>query len=288
MRHLIIAVTVLLSICTFALAEEDSLQEPAILSIIPGQGAPGTTVVIAGTGLSEQTSAFLGTNEIPAKLLSPRQLSFEIPELAAGNYALYLQKPSGATSKAYAFNVVPIKPVITALSPESISFCAAGEERTIVIKGKSFLEGAQLLFDGATVRSRRLSGEEISFTVPRVPGGLHLVQIKNPEESLSGTLGLLIATRPEIQSVTQGIDYVNYYELDITGLNFQQGSSLIVDGKKLQSGYAIPGERDLLRFISCNRLVYQRYPYDPSMKSFTLIVVNPTGEESSPFIVSAP
>jgi hypothetical protein len=288
MRYFLLAVAILLTICTVVTAAEEPLQEPTILSIIPGQGAPGTTVVIAGSGLSEQISAFLGTNEIPTKLLSPRQLSFEIPELAPGNYALYLQHQTGVTSKAYSFNVVPVKPVATALSQESISFCAAGEERTVIVKGKNFLEGAQLLFDGATVRSRRLSGEEISFSVPRVPGGLHQVQIKNPEETFSATLGLLVTTRPEIQSVTQGVDYVNYYDLDITGLNFQQGSTLIVDGRKLQSGYAIPGERDLLRYISCTRLVYQRYPYDPSMKSFSLIVVNPAGEESPPFIVSAP
>ncbi len=287
MRHLIISAAILLTLCTFSLAEEPP-QEPAILSIIPGQGAPGTTVVISGSGFSDQSLAFLGTNEIPARLLSPRQLAFEIPQLAAGNYALYLQSPSGANSKAYAFNVIPVKPVATSISPEIISFCAAGDERTVTVRGKNFLEGAQLLFDGAIVRSRRISMEELSFSAPPVPGGLHQIQVKSPEETLSGALGLLIATRPEMLSVSQGKDYVNYYELEISGINFQQGSSLIVDGRKLQSGYAIPGERDMLRFISCNRLVYQRYPHDPSMKSFTLIVVNPSGEESAPLIVSAP
>lgn len=288
MRHFIIAAAVLLTLCTVVLAEEEPPQAPAILSIIPGQGTPGTIVVISGSGLSEQTIPFLGTNEIPAKLLSPRQLSFEIPPLAAGNYALYLQQPGGAVSKAYAFAVIPVKPVVTSLSPESISFCAAGEERSVIVRGKNFHEGCQLLFDGTIVRSRRVSAEEMSFTVPPVPGGLHQVQIKNPEETLSGVLGILIATRPEIQSVSQGVDYVNYYELYISGLNFQQGSSLIVDGKRLQTGYAIPGERDRLQYSSCTKLVYKRYPYDPSMKSFTLMVVNPSGEESSPLIVSAP
>ena len=287
MRHLIIAAAVLFSLCTVVMADEEPAQPPIILSIIPGQGAPGTSVVISGSGLNEQTAAFLGTNEIPTELLSSHQLSFDIPDLPAGNYALYLRQADGVSSKAYSFAVIPVKPVVTSISPESISFCASGDERIVTIRGKNFLEGAQLLFDGTTVRSRLVSSEEMIFTAPPVPGGLHQVQVKNPEETLSGTLGLLIATRPEIQSVSQGTNYVNYYTLNITGMNFMQGSTLVVDGTRLNTTYA-GLNRDMLQYISCTRLAYQRYPYDQSMKSFTLMVVNPSGEESAPLTVSAP
>jgi hypothetical protein len=288
MRYLLLLCTVLMiSFATIAAAEDDS-QPPAILSIIPGQGAPGTTVIISGSGFSDQTTAYLGTNEIPTRLIGPRQVSFEIPPLAAGNYALYLRQGDGAPGRAYSFAVLPVKPVASSLSPDTISFCAAGQERLVSVRGKNILEGAQLLLDGAIIKSSRISAEEMTFTVPPLPGGMHQVQIKNPEETLSGALGLLVATRPEITSVTQGADYVNYYELIIEGRNFQQGSSLIVDGRKMQSGYAIPGERDRLQFISCNRLIYQRYPYDPSMKTFSLILANPSGEESATVSVSAP
>ncbi len=274
--------------CSASLGAEAENQPPAILSIIPGTGAPGTTVVISGSGFSEQTAAYLGTNEIPTRLIGPRQISFEIPQIAAGNYALYLRQGEGAPGKAYSFTVVPVKPTATAISPDTLSFCAAGQERLVTVKGKNILEGAQLLFDGAIIRSNRISAEEMTFTVPSVPGGLHQVQIKNPEESLSGALGLLVTTRPEIQSVTQGADYVNYYELNIEGMNFQHGSSLVVDGRRIQIGYRLPGERDSLQFVSCSKLVYQRYPYDPTLKSFRLVVTSPGGEESSPVTVSAP
>lgn len=288
MRYLLLLCTaMMLSFATLA-AADDELQPPAILSIIPGQGAPGTTVIVSGSGFTEETTAYLGTNEIPTRLIAPRQISFEIPPLAAGNYALYLRQGDGAPGKAYSFAVIPLKPVATAITPDTISFCATGPERLVTVKGKNILEGAQLLLDGAIIRSSRSSSEEMTFTVPPLPGGLHQVQIKNPEEGLSGALGLLVSTRPEISSVTQGQDYVNYYALIIEGRNFQQGSNLIVDGRKIQSGYAIPGERDRLQYISCNRLIYQRYPYDPSMKSFTLILTNPSGEESDTITVSAP
>lgn len=288
LRHLILLLAIILTLLTNAWGADDAIEAPSILSIIPGQAAPGTTVIISGSGFSEQTVAYLGTSEMPTSLLAPRQISFELPPMAAGNYALYLRQGEGPPGKAYTFTVIPVKPAVTAITPDTISFCAAGQERQVSVKGKNFLEGAQLLFDGAIIRSSRLSAEEITFSVPPVPGGLHNVQVKNPEDAISGALGLLVATRPEIQSVSQGADYVNYYNLNIEGINFQHGSSLIVDGKKLQTGYAIPGERDRLQFVSCTRLVYQRYPYDPSMKSFRLVVVNPSGEESSPLTVSAP
>ncbi len=288
MRHLLAVCVILLALCGTAWGADNDVQQPSVLSIIPGQGAPGTTVIISGSGFSDQTTAFLGTNEVPTRLVAPRQISFEIPPLAPGNYALYLRQGEGAPGKAYAFTIIPVKPTALSITPDTLSFCASGQERVITVRGKNIQEGAQLLFDGAIIRSTRLSSEEMTFTAPPVPGGLHQVQIRNPEDALSGALGFLIATRPEIRSVVQGADYVNYYVLTIEGINFQQGSSLIVDGRKIQSGYTIPGERDQLQYVSCNRLAYLRYPYDPSLKSFTLIVTNPSGEESDRVTVSAP
>lgn len=288
MRYIIpLLILIMLSIAP-ALAEDDSGTAPSVLSIIPGQAAPGSTIVISGTGFNSESSLFLGIDEIPLKILSGRQISFEMPQIPAGNYALYIRQKSGASSKAYSFTVTAIKPSVSAIFPDTISFCSSGADRQIIVRGKNFLEGARILFDGAIIKGSRTSAEEMTFQVPSVPGGLHQVQVKNPEDALSPAIALLIASQPEIRNVTQGNDYVNYYELNIDGINFQHGSTLIVDNKKIHSGYPGPGERDRLVFTSCNRLTYQRYPYDPSMKSFQMIIVNPNGEESSQFTVSAP
>jgi hypothetical protein len=59
----------------------------------------------------------------------------------------------------------------------------------------------------------------------------------------------------------------------------------VVDGRKVQ---ALPSEHDRLVYKNCTRLVYQRYPYDFSVKSFQLSIVNPSGEESDSFTVTAP
>jgi len=287
--HLISSLLLLIILAASpALAGDDSVTAPSILSIIPGQSPPGKTVVISGSGFNIESSLFLGIDEIPFKIISSRQISFEMPQIPAGNYALYIRQNNGTSSKAYAFTVTSVKPSVTTIMPDTVSHCATGGNRQISVMGKNFLDRAQILFDGAIIKGSRISAEEMTFLAPQVPGGLHQIQVRNPEEEVSPAIALLIVSRPEIQSVTQGNDYVNYYELNIEGINFQHGSALIVEGRKIQSGQPTPGDRDRLVFNSCTNLTYQRYPYDPSMKSFQLVIVNPNGEESSLFTVSAP
>lgn len=269
-------------------AEDNTAPAPSILSIIPGQAQPGSSVVISGGGFDTGSSLFLGIKEIPYQTVTDQQISFELPQMPAGNYALYIRNKSGATSKAYSFNVTPVKPSVSALSVESAPLCSADGDRQIRVKGENFLEGAKVLFDGALIKGERISAEEMAFTIPHVPAGLHHVQVKNPGEALSSALALLITSQPEIRTVQQGTDYVNYYELNIEGINFQHRSTLIVDGRRVQSGVPNPGDRDRLVFNNCNSLTYQRYPPDPSAKTFQIVLVNPNGEESSTFTVTAP
>ena len=108
----------------------------------------------------------------------------------------------------------------------------------MTVRGRNFAEESSVLFDGAAVRSRYSSSETMVFSVPPVAGGLHNVQVKNQDETVSGTIALLIDARPEIVSVTTGTEAVNYYELHLRGKNFQQGSTVIVDGKRVGTGLA--------------------------------------------------
>ena len=283
LSRLIIPMILLLASLVHA---EDS-QPPAILSIIPSQGASGNLVVVSGSGFTPESRLYLGIEEMPLKSVTSSQIKFEIPDLPVGNYALYVRQEDGSSSRAYSFSVISLKPVLTGIEPESVSFCSQAEDRVIKVKGKNFLEGSKVLFDGAIIRGTRISAEEFSFSAPQVPGGLHQVQIRNGEDAVSSAAGLLITSRPEIRSVTPGDSFVNYYELVIEGENFQQGSTLYVDGRKV-SGQPLPGERDRVVFGGCRKIVYQRNPYDPTSKSFQLLVINPNGEESSRFSVTAP
>jgi len=296
-RFIAIAITLLMAVPSVALAQKATKQKQSpqdtrpvisILSIVPTQGEPGNSVTLSGSGFSDQTTVFLGNTEIPARVTSSRQLSFEIPKLSPGLYALYLRRDDGTTSKTYNFTVSPLKPVALSLTPDTVQTCASGREREVTITGRNFQEGSQLLFDGAVIPSRFGSSESISFTAPQLAGGLHQVQVKNPEETMTVPLALMINSRPEVTSVSQGEDFVNYYQLIIEGRNFQQSSLLTIDGKRLGSGEGPAGERERLIYFNCNRMIYERHPYDSTVKNFRLQVVNQNGEESAVVQVTAP
>ena len=262
---------------------------PAILSIIPAQGEPGAKVTIFGSEFGEKISAYLGSVEIPAKVAEGKQLEFTIPSLEAGLYALYLKRSDGILGRVYNFTVLPLRPVLRELSPQQISSCAEGREREITAVGQNFNEGSLLMLDGAVVRSRFISSESIVFTLPQVPGGLHQITVKNPPDNASVAMALTIDTKPEISQVSVGKEFVNFYELIIEGKNFQQNSSIYVDGQRVggRGGQEVT-ERERLIYIDCTKLIYQRYPYSPVKKYFRIHVINPGGEGSQVVNVTEP
>lgn len=264
---------------------------PAVLSIIPAQAEPGGKVMIFGSNFGELASIFLGSVEIPAKITDGRQAEFNVPpQLAAGLYALYIKRSDGSVGRAYNFTVLPLRPVLTTVTPDQINLCAQGKEREVTAQGHNFTEQSQLFFDGAVIRSSRISDEAITFNVPQVAGGLHQVMVKNGPDNASVPLALALDTRPEISQITIGNEYVNYYEVVIEGKNFQHNSAIYVDGMKLggRGGQEALEQREKLIFVDCSKLIYQRYPYSPVNKDFRIQVINQGGEGSQVVNMTAP
>ena len=263
---------------------------PTVLSIVPAQGEPGTRVSIFGSGFGSSASVFLGTQEIAATVGEGGRLTFDLPALDAGLYALYVKRGDGAVGRVYNFTVLPLRPQLASLAPDRINGCSQGGQREVTARGRNFTEQSMLLLDGAIIPSRTVSPEEIVFSLPQVPGGQHQVVVKNGQSD-EGTLprALTVETRPEISQVSIGSEYVNYYELHIYGINFHQNSSIYVDGQRIGGrGGEITGERDRLTYVDCTKLIYQRYPYSSVKKEFKISVMNPGGENSQSVTVSAP
>lgn len=285
-RHLINALLLCVLLTTATLAQ--GAPPLSILSIIPAQGEPGMTVTVNGTGFTDTTNAYLGSRELHTVVTDGRILSFELPDLPAGAYALYVKREDGAASRAFNFMLQPPTPVLSYLSPSTVVACAAGREREVVLSGANFQPASRVLFDGAAIASRFISPSAIAFQVPQLPGGLHQVQVANPSNSTSGALALLIDAKPEIQNVSIGPDHVVFYDLIITGKNFFQASTLVADGIRVTTMQAPVGEQDQIVFRGCNQIIYQRHPYDSTPRQILLQVVNPNGDESSVFPINAP
>jgi hypothetical protein len=260
----------------------------SVVSIIPAQGEPGMTITMNGTGFTPATRVYLGTRELPVTVMGSRMLTAELPELPNGVYALYVRREDGTASRAYNFMLQPQKPIASALSPDTVTTCATGAEREVVITGANFLAGSRIIFDGAALTTRFISPAQLSFIAPRITSGLHQVQVKNPSEAMSGTLALFLDSKPEITNAAIGVEAVSHYELVVMGRNFQQSSILVADGKRILTEQRIAGEREQLVFVNCNQLIYLRNPYDPTPKVIRLQVVNQNGEESSVFTINAP
>ncbi len=263
---------------------------PAVLSIIPAQAEPDAVITIFGSGFSDKLTAFLGTSELTTRNLDSKKIEFTIPsQLEAGIYVLYLKREDGATGRPYNFTVLPLRPVLSGLTPDQLNSCAQSKEREVMAHGQNFSEKSILFFNGAAIKSRLISSEAIGFTVPQVAGGLHQVVVKNSPDISSIPQGLSINTTPEISQVSIGNIYVNYYELNIDGKNFSQNSSIYIDGQRIGGREHIqPSEREKLIYIDCTRLIYQRYPYSPVNKDFRVQVVNQEGQGSQVINVTAP
>jgi hypothetical protein len=259
-----------------------------ILSIIPTQAEPAGSVTLYGSGFTLKTTVFLGNFEMPVQVLGPKQLSFEIPKLEPGLYALFLKREDGSTSKVYNFTVLSQKPVVTSLQPDRVDACSSGREREILISGRHFQERSMVFFDGAAIKGHFISPESLSFTVPDVASGLHQVQVKNSEDASSVIMALFVDAKPNILNIAQGEEFVASYNLMIYGRNFQQNSILVVDGRRLSGVTINPNEREKVYYVNCNTIIYERHPYDTVPKNFRIQIINPGGEQSSVIQVTAP
>jgi len=264
------------------------ISAPAVLSIAPASGEPGTVVTLYGSGFTEMTRVFLGEREASAAVSGAKQLDFRIPDLNPGAYALFLRREDGAMSRVYNFTVQASTPEVEALEPDRMDGCGGPDGRELLIRGAKFRESSRVLLNGAVIRSRFLSPESIVASIPGIVGGLHSVQVKNPGVPASSGMALFVDVKPEITGVSRGEEYVNYYDLIIEGRNFRGDSRVVVDGKSMSPSSVNIYDRERVRYVDCTRMVYERHPYDGTVKQFSMQVINPDGGESSVYRVSAP
>lgn len=263
-----------------------------ITAIFPSTAAPGASVTLSGGPFTAGDVVLIGDRRLAATTLAPTRLTFIVPAVTAGVYALAVEHAGVRSAHNLQLRVVQPPPRIATLNPATLDSCTLASERQITVSGSNFLPGGQLLLDNTALPLDKLAESEIVFTLPAVAPGLHQVQVVNPDNQRSLPHGLFLSSTPEIAAVETGADNVVDYDLILSGRNFLFNSQLTVNGsavgKALGNISADGSVRETLRYVDCTTLIYTRRPFLREPHELSLQIINPGGEQSNVYQLTTP
>ncbi|MGK2952998.1 MAG: IPT/TIG domain-containing protein, partial [Thiobacillus sp.] len=280
-----------------------------IISLAPSRGAPGTLVTVSGGPFSATTQPFLGSHYVAPLHILENRLEFTAPYLPPGQYLLTVQNEDLVAEQAFQFEVMAPVPRITELNPSNYDVCHLEDGQQLEVSGQNFLPGAVLLVNDIVVPTNvveptRIEARLRGFRQPGVYG----VLVRNPDDATSLPHSLWINSIPNISSIEQGAEFLEYYEVIIRGKNFLPNSILVVKepedsltgqyyrqfsfvarNRDVSGGMsAITPHKDRLVFIDCQTLVYYRYPVVSQKKSLGFMVLNPDGNKTDLYYADLP
>ena len=210
--------------------------KPAITSISPMSATLGTTSVeiqISGTGFqANSTVTYDGANASASFVdstsllinVSGRQLDPAIHKIVVIN-----PPPGGGNSNTAEFTVGFPAPVLSSLSPASIS---KGIPAEVTISGSGFMSSTIVVVDGTATGGTFIDGATMKVTVVASDIGTRLISVSNPAPGggISNTLALTITEMipPALTSINPassgGLSTVNVI---LNGTNFVSGATTV-------------------------------------------------------------
>ena len=174
--------------------------KPGIVSVEPGQSAPGLGITLNGTGFhpdAASNTVFFGDRGVPASTVSGGTIRVSVPALpASGPVQVSVETPSGR-SNAVAFTVLPPLSA-TALEPAG---ALPGDE--VVLRGQGLGDEALTITVGGQPATIVESADDAArFQMPAVegePGSKHAVMALLSGRS-TGALDLMLGRLPLVAS----------------------------------------------------------------------------------------
>jgi len=278
-----------------------------ISSVYPEVAVIETPVTLIGGPFTAKMRVLLGEELIEPRLLSPRQLVFVVPAIEPGVYALSLVDEMRHSEEVLKLQVVFPPPEIVALEPETLDECYDLSQHEVVLRGRYLRPDSNVMLNNLALPSKPVNDTEMTFEAPKLSAGIYGVQVVNPDGSASLPHSLEFSNSPEIMDVTVGEDFVNTYQLVITGKNFFYRSIVVVS--EYPTGFSDlpptqhslvarrpPAQvlnnpealRETLYYQDCNTLIYNRYPLSGESRRVILRISNPDGKQSEAFEISTP
>lgn len=163
-------------------AWDDLMTRPWITQITPPEVFPGDSLTIHGSRFTTADSVMLAGRSLAPTVNPDQSISVTIPmDITGGLQSLYVRRADGTESNRVNLGV---KPELDSLSGP----LAQGSQ--VTLKGKAFLAGASVLFNGAAIPATAVTQTQLSFNVPGTggggsAGGAATVQIRNADGRVS-------------------------------------------------------------------------------------------------------
>ena len=220
---------------------------PVITSISPSSvsaAGPGFTLTVTGMGFVNGATVSFNASGLTTTFVTPTQLTAAIPaNLIAqpGMAQITVSNPAGGPSNAVTLTIVPAGPVITNISPSSVS--AGGPAFTLTVTGTGFASGAVVSFNGATLVTTFVSGTQVTAAVPAsliVQQGSAQITVSNPTGPASNAATLTIAApAPVITSISPTGAAVGgpAFTLTVNGTGFVPGAVVSFNSTALTTSF---------------------------------------------------
>ena len=224
---------------------------PTLTAITPSQaivGAPGPTLDCIGTGFVARSVVQVNGTPLPTTFVSATELRAAVPKsdmspVGTLDVTVGTAPPGGGGSNVVPFQIVNPAPTITALTPTSKLLGSA--DTLLTVLGSSFVPGATIAFNGATLPTTVVDPTTATATLPSAQlatSGLYPVTVTNPAPGGGASPSIaFVVSNPNVavKTVTPSALLVNGPATAITlvGTGFVAASSVSFNGTAIATTY---------------------------------------------------
>jgi hypothetical protein len=156
---------------------------PAVVSFTPTSGPVGTTVTVIGNNFRGATSITLNGVAVGAfTVVDAATITFVVPAGATSGLIAVTTLGGTATSTGV-FTVTALNPVPAIASLAPATAVAGSGSFALTVNGTGFVNGAEVLFNGAILPTTLVSPTQLTVTVPAsavATAGTYAVRVTNP------------------------------------------------------------------------------------------------------------
>jgi len=163
-------------------AWDDLMTRPWVSQITPAEAFPGDTLTIRGSRFTAGDTVLLDGSPLATRVNADESLSITLQlTLTGGAHQVWVRRADGIESNRVS---VGIKPELDLFTD------ALAQGSTPTLKGRAFLTGASVLFNGSAIPANVSNPTTLTFAVPGTGGGGSVggtatVQVLNPDGRVS-------------------------------------------------------------------------------------------------------